>query len=161
MKENRIRESIWTPSKAEIEKEKAMIKERIEKVGTVNLERLITWTVNQWVPEMGEVPPGKYRKVGLLTSNGKIVTYSWIDGELPHAEAEIFQAARYRINDEIEVGNSFTFDAIVISQKGDNWPCGKCRETIMENAGNCLILLVDPSGDNLRTTSLKTLYPYV
>jgi cytidine deaminase len=150
----------WTPSPADLAKERKFIEKEIREIGENDIRKLVDVAIE--FRKNSYAPYSNYNVgAGLLTTNGKTfggcnneyVAYSPTD----HAEGVAIAKA---VSEGVWKKDRKFIKAVAVVHDGDSGPCGECLQRIVEHADNCLIITANPKGDIARITSLKAIFPY-
>lgn len=159
MKKNTV--AIWVPTEKMCQKETEWIEKELASVGVSTIDKLARMAHK--IRDNAYTPYSNYHVgVGLLTKSGAFyagvnaerVTYS----ETNHAEESSITSAI--IGGEVKKSGRKFIRAIAICGGGENGPCGRCRQIILEHCDNCLVITVDATGSIVSFSSAQVLLPY-
>lgn len=151
---------IWTPSAADLAKERKFIETETREIGEGGIIKLLS--VAMEYRDRAYTPYSNYHVgASILTVDGKTfggcnneyVAYSPTD----HAEGTAITKAN---SEGAAKENRKFIKAVAVVHDGDSGPCGECLQRIVEHADNCLIIVADPKGEIRRITSLMAIFPY-
>lgn len=157
----KINNLIWVPSSKGIEQEKDWIKTEIKRIGLPALENLAKEAAKA---RKSTYSPYSGYGVGsaLLTSSGGIHRGCNVEragySETDHSEEVAVSGAV--VKGEVKKSGRKFIQALAVSHEGDTAPCGRCRQIIIENCDNALIVVADLDGKIRRITSMGILLPY-
>ncbi len=99
-------------------------------------------------------------KVGaaILTAEGKIYDGTNFQSQIPDGSICAERCALFKALSKGE--RKFTHIAVVGFQKEFIYPCGHCRQVLIENAGNLTVITANLKG-KYKTLKLKTLTPNI
>jgi cytidine deaminase len=163
---------VWVPSEQEIAQERAWILAQLAELGEpvedLGMDKLsILCETARDARENAYVPYSHYHVgAAILTKtppegwkifpglNNENVNYS----NTGHAESN---AVRLAIIDGCAKETREFIRALAVCHAGDSGPCGACLQDLEEHAvdGNALIIIINPDGEPIEVTSLKTLLP--
>lgn len=150
----------WTPSPADMARERKFIETEIRETGENELRKLVEVAIE--FRKNSYAPYSNYNVgASLLTTDGKTfggcnneyVAYSPTD----HAEGTAITKAN---SEGAAKENRKFIKAIAVVVDADSGPCGECLQRIVEHADNCLIIIAGPEGKIKRITSLMAIFPY-
>jgi len=140
--------------------ELAWINQQIQEIGAERLNNLVEEAVR--IRENAYAPYSNYQVGAAMLSvsgnsyaacNNESVAYS----ETKHAESNAISLA-IKSGEFVKSGRRF-LKALVVSHSENSFPCGSCRQSMVEHADNALIIAVDGEGNLKGITSLKSLLP--
>ena len=91
----------------------------------------------------------------LLTRSGEIITGCNVENA---SYGLTICAERSAVFSALGQGHR-AFEVIAISLEGASSPCGACRQVLAEFAPNLRVLMTDPTGTQIRETTLDKLLP--
>lgn len=157
---NKFLNSVKVVPQKDADEERRWIVEKVKSIGGEKLEALTKHAIRA---RANAYQPYSNYSVGvsvLCTSgnmydapNTEVVSYS----QTGHAEHNAINKA---ISEgEAKNGRNF-IEAIIVCQTSKTASCGACRQEIAEHCDNTIVINVDPKGNPLTTTSLRTLLPF-
>lgn len=156
-----VEKLIWVPSPEEIEQERLWIIGEVEKIGLPVLQNLAAEAAK--ARELTYSPYSEYG-VGsaLLALSGDTHEGCNVEragySETDHSEEAAITGAI--VKGEVKRSGRKFIQALAVSHEGDTAPCGRCRQIIIENCDNALIVVADTDGEIRRITSMGILLPY-
>ncbi|HJY98856.1 MAG TPA: cytidine deaminase [Patescibacteria group bacterium] len=154
-----IQDKIWAPKPEDLQREVEWVAQRVREIGFDNLQRLARKARN-----VRENAYKEYSKYGvgaaILTSEKSVFSGCNVENVVYFAGHAEYVAITKAVSTGIQNRAGRTFiDAIAVVAGGDSGPCGFCRQMLLEFADNCVVLDVNPEGEIVQASSLKTLLP--
>lgn len=155
-----VEKLIWVPSPEEIEQERLWIKAKAEKIGLPALENLAVEAAK--ARELTYSPYSGYGVgAALLALSGNTHEGCNVEragySETDHSEEAAVTGVV--IKGEVKRSGRKFIQALAVSHEGDTAPCGRCRQIIIENCDNALIVVADTDGKSAGLPQWAFYYP--